>query len=240
MATPINATVLKAFDALDLFSPDRREITADIVASELEMSRATAYRFLVTLEASGILMSVRRGGYALGPRLMRLGRTVEDLAPVQPRVLETLDALRREVGESVMACRFAPRGPICVAVSEAQQPISVNIRVGTQLPMLKTAQGRLWLAAMSPAERTRWASGQGVAAGALSELGDELVRIRSEGHACNLGDNEPDIGAVSVPVLEDDHIALTLSVFGMLSRFDKDMMLRTERLLKQAAARLAT
>ena len=34
MATHINATVLRAFDALELFGPERPEITAGIAAAE--------------------------------------------------------------------------------------------------------------------------------------------------------------------------------------------------------------
>ena len=241
MATPTHATVLKAFDALDLLGLDRPEITSDIVASELEMSHATAHRFLVTLEAAGILTTIRRGAYGPGPRLARLGRMAEDLAPVGPRVQDQLDRLRRELGESTMACRYTARGPICVAVSQAQRPITVNIRTGTTLPMLNTAQGRIWLAHMSAPQRQSWARGQGLEAAELDALEPEIARIREHGCARNLGDNEPDIAAISVPVAgPDGQLALTLSVFGMLSRFGPEFLTRAEAQLKAAAKTLAT
>ncbi|MEC7764893.1 MAG: IclR family transcriptional regulator C-terminal domain-containing protein [Pseudomonadota bacterium] len=218
MATPLNATVLKAFDLLDLFGPDRREITADNAARDLDMTYATAHRFLVTLESSGILSATRRGVYGPGPRLARLGRMAEALSPLPAGLQSALDGLRRDLGESVMACRYTPRGPLCVAVSQAERPISVNIRTGTTLPMLPSAQGRLFLAYMSAAQRTAWAKSQGQS---LDDIAGELDELRRVGCAVNLGDNEPDIAAVSVPVLgADGQVIVTLSVFGMLSRFD--------------------
>nr|WP_139792592.1 IclR family transcriptional regulator C-terminal domain-containing protein [Pseudophaeobacter leonis] len=137
-----------------------------------------------------------------------------------------------------MACRFTPRGPLCVAVSLAQRPISVQIRTGTTLPMMCTAQGRLFLAGMSRRDRLQWATAQGESPEALAALEPVLARMRTEGHALNQGDNEPDIAAVSVPIKGAGRSALTLSVFGTLSRFDPGFIQRAQAVLKAAAAEL--
>ncbi|WP_161492548.1 helix-turn-helix domain-containing protein [Pseudophaeobacter leonis] len=73
MATSLNLSVMKAFDALDLLDETRPELTVELVARELRLSNATAHRFLTTLEVAGVLTVVRRGAYAPGPRLSRLG-----------------------------------------------------------------------------------------------------------------------------------------------------------------------
>lgn len=239
MATQINLSVTRAFDALDLLNDTRRELTAEIAARELSLSGATAHRFLVTLEAAGVLVVVRRGAYAPGPRLARLGRMAEDLAPLPAGLQIVLDRLRQDLDESVMACRYTPRGPMCVAVSPAQRPISVHIRTGTTLPMLQTAQGRLFLAGMAPRDRAHWAAGQGVSPSALAALDAVLARARTQGHALNRGDNEPDIAAVSVPVRAGGRTVLTLSAFGTLGRLDARFATRAETLLKDAASELA-
>ena len=239
MATHINATVLRAFDALELFGPERPEITAGIAAAELELSHATSHRFLATLEAAGVLVAVRRGVFAPGPRLMRLGRMAEELNPLAGNVQDDLDGISRDLGESAMACRLSARGPLCIAVSPADRPISVNIKTGTTLPLLTTAQGKIWLAHMSAPERAALQRRHAFEATDLDELEPELAQIRAEGCARNLGSNEPDIAAIAVPVLTDGGQAvLTLSVFGMLSRFDAGLLQRAEERLKAVAARL--
>lgn len=242
MATPLNLSVLKAFEILDLITPERREISAATVASEMGMNSATAHRFLLTLEAAGALSSGRRGHFTFGPRLETLGRTAEAVNPMAARVQKIIDGISDEVNESVMACRPGRDGPTCVAVRAADRPISVNIKVGTVLPMVPTAQGKLWLAMMSDAERRAWFRNhpeQTLEPEDAAKLDQDLARIRRAGFAVNCGDNEPDIGAVAVPVvLSDGRMHLSLSVFGMLSRFDEALVENAKRLLKQAADRI--
>lgn len=238
MATSLNLSVMKAFDALDLFDETRPELSVEIVARELRMTNATAHRFMTTLEIAGVLTAVRRGVYAPGPRLSRLGRMAEDLSPLPPSLQAVLDRLRQDLGESIMACRFTPRGPLCVAVSLAQRPISVQIRTGTTLPMMCTAQGRLFLAGMPPRDRTQWVTSQGECQKTLTALEPLLTRLQTEGHALNQGDNEPDIAAIAVPITVAGRTVLTLSAFGTLSRFDESFFKRAERVMKLAAADL--
>lgn len=239
MATALNLSVMKAFDALDLLDATRPQLTADIVATELRLTKATAHRFLTTLEIAGVLTAVRRGVYAPGPRLSRLGRMAEDLAPLPPSLQAVLDSARQDLGESVMACRYTPRGPLCVAVSQSQRPISVQIRTGTTLPMMATAQGRLFLAAMSARDRAQWAEAQGESPDNLSALEPVLDSLAVEGVALNRGDNEPDIAAVSVPIKAGARTVMTLSAFGTLGRFDAAFVTRATATLKAAADELA-
>ena len=242
MATPLNSSVLKAFDILDLITPERREISAATVASELGMNAATAHRFLLTLEAAGVLASLRRGSFGFGPRMELLGRTAEAVNPMASRVQAIIDGISREVNESVMACRLGRDGPTCMAVAAAERPISVNIKVGAVLPMVATAQGRLWLAWMSAAERAAWFRAhpdQALGPAEAARLEQDLATIRAEGFAVNRGDNEPDIGAVAVPVLSaDGRMQISLSVFGMLSRFDDALVAKAKTLLQDASRTL--
>lgn len=242
MATPLNSSVLKAFDILDLITPERREISAATVASELGMNTATAHRFLLTLEAAGVLASMRRGSFGFGPRMELLGRMAEAVNPMAARVQAIIEGVSREVNESVMACRLGRDGPTCMAVAAAERPISVNIKVGTVLPMIATAQGRLWLAWMSAAERAAWFRAhpeQALGPAEAARLEHDLATIRAEGFAVNRGDNEPDIAAVAVPVLSaDGRMQMTLSVFGMLSRFDEALVAKAKTLLQEASETL--
>ena len=132
-----------------------------------------------------------------------------------------------------LAGRRGRKGPTCIAVASSNRPITVNINVGTVLPMTVTAQGKLWLAAMDPAERASWLDDRTSA----EMLG--LDAVRAAGYARNRGDNEPYIGALAVPVLHArGGIALTLSVFGMVRRFDDAMIAATLPKLRDIAARL--
>jgi len=243
VSTPLNGSLIKAFEILGLFDEDRPEVSAAAVARQLDLNSSTAHRFLLTLEHVGALTSVRRGVFGLGPRLEQLGRLAERANPVPAFVQPALEAVSRELNESVMACRLNRLGPVCAVVAESGRPVSVVVKTGTLLPFRNTAQGKLWLAFMPEEERaavlqqTSLLSGQSPEKGDCDKFSRELDEIGERGYALNLGENEPDIAAVSVPVRNaEGSMILSLSVFGMLSRFDKAFVERaTGRLMDVSA-----
>lgn len=245
MSTPLNGSLIKAFDILGLFTEERTELSATVVARQLGLNTSTAHRFMLTLEHVGALTSLRRGYFSLGPRLEELGRVAERTNPLPDFVRDVLETVSSQLNESVMACRLNRFGPVCVAVAESERPISVVVRTGTILPFRHTAQGKLWLAHLSGEDREAFLqqgavlAGQPVAENDPSRLAQELDEIKRDGVAMNLGENEPDIAAVSVPVKNrEGDMILSLSVFGMLSRFDKPFVDRARLSLSHAAAEI--
>lgn len=233
MSTPLNGSILKAFSILRLLTKERPEISAKAVAAELGMTHATAHRLLLTLEEAGAVVSYRRGFFSLGPVIEELGVVAKASNRMAGRISSIIEELAHELNESVMVCRLGRHGPACLAVASSSRSISVNISVGTVLPMTASAQGKLWLAAMEPAQRAQW-----LQAGQTSEsLG--LDQIRDCGYARNRGENEPDIGALSVPVENaSGEVVYTLSTFGMIHRFDDEMVARNLPILLAMAQRI--
>lgn len=69
----------------------------------------------------------------------------------------------------------------------------------------------------------------------------KLTKIREQGYALNKGENEPSLGAVSVPVESKERgVLLTLSTFGMLSRFNDEFVEKAVARLKRAAIEIQT
>lgn len=231
MGTPLNASILKGFQILDMISVQRPEITAAAVAEELGLNIATAHRFLLTLERVGALQSFRRGQYTLGEGIERLGRIVQDINPMAEKVQPLIGRLSRRLDESVMACRLGRSGPVCIAVATAARPIAVNISVGSVLGM-DTAQGRLWMAQMDQRGRDSWLVGMRNPPSAA-----HLDEIRLQDHAHNRGETEAGVGAVCVPLRNrSGEMVLTLSVFGMINRFDEPHMEACLKELRKTAA----
>ncbi len=245
MATPLNASILKSFEILGLFSQQRSEITTATVVDNTSMNNATAHRFLLSLLAAGALHSTRRGVFTLGPAMAELGQLAGNSNPLPDLVKAELPSLSQALNESVMACRLSAQGPVCIAVANCERPISVNIRVGTTLPLLGTAQGKLWLASMEPDARRQKLkslasnSSQRLGGKQLKSLEQELLSISKHGYATNLGENEPDIAAVCMPVHDSGGtMLLSLSVFGMKSRFNEKLIARARRELKAVVSRV--
>ncbi|MCJ8309769.1 MAG: IclR family transcriptional regulator [Rhizobiaceae bacterium] len=243
MATPLNGSIVHGFEILQLFSDARREVDTALVCKKLSMNNATAHRLLMTLEHVGALRRIRRGVFVLGSEMERLGGLAERHNPIAKIIEPDLQALGTRLNESVMACRFSHHGPTCIAVATSSRAISVNIEVGTLLPLVRSAQGKLWLAHMTEAERNKCLATMEVSNATPIDrvkLDQELKEILADGYAVNLGDNEPDIAAVSVPVFgHAGRVVLTLSVFGMLSRFDPSFVERARSELGTVAAQVS-
>ena len=245
MATPLNNSVIKAFRIMSLFMNGQREISTAIVVDQLGISQATAHRFLVSLEHAGAIRRTKRGYYALGTLIEELGWLAEENESLSQFLQPVLDDMSKELNESTMACRLTRHGPVCVAVANSKRTITVNIRVGTLLPLDSTAQGKLWLAEMPPGERkSRLAipsiAGTKTSMTVTDEMESELEKVLAQGYALNLGGNEPDIAAVAVPVRNPDgKMVLTMSAFGMLSCFDQQFINRALQRLFSATDQIS-
>ncbi|SFR08765.1 transcriptional regulator, IclR family [Poseidonocella sedimentorum] len=236
MSTALNGSLIKALEILDLYGPGRPELTAKQVADSLGMSVATAHRFLLTLEHTGLLISTRRGLFELGQKLEDLGRLAFELSPLPRIARPEVQALSQTLNDSVMACRLGRRGPTCVVAANSRRAVRVSAEVGTVLPLATTAQGKLFLAYMSEADRAARLAQEGEAAAHQTDF----AAIRAAGHATNFGENEPEIGAIAAPVLTPDNRAvLTVSVFGILSQIAGDRSDGIVTELRATAARIA-
>lgn len=240
MSTLQNGSLIKAFALLDLISDQRPEITATIVGQALQMSPATAYRYLTTLEALGVLSAHHRGVFRLGHRIVQLGQIAERTNPLKKIVVPIVEQLSLRLGDSVMAGRPTQSNIVCIATASAPRPISVHVQIGRQLDLATSAQGKVVLALLPAPDLQRWLDGDAPAALDREAFCRELEAVRAQGYARNRGETEPDIGAVAVPVLNaEGQVELTLSVFGMISRFSDDRVPEQVAALQSSARQIA-
>ena len=242
MSTALNGSLIKALEILDLFSKERSVLSAKTVAESLNMSTATAHRFLLTLEHVGYVVSPSRGQFTLGQRLEDLGRLAFEISPLPSLARPVVETISRDLNESAMACRLGRQGPLCVASANSQRSIRVSVDVGATLPAATTAQGKLFLADMGREERHARvkaeveASGEDFTQDLLRKIDGEAERVADQGFATNFGENEAEIAAVAVPVRgPDGSLVLTLSVFGITSAFDDALLQRAKSALSKGA-----
>ncbi len=76
--TNFSGTVLKALDILACLADYQRPLSAQQVATVCGISRPTAYRLLATLISRGFVRADANYNYALGTKLISLGRVVLD------------------------------------------------------------------------------------------------------------------------------------------------------------------
>src|SRR5262249_23576221 len=60
-----------------------------------------------------------------------------------------LPSLRDEINETVLFALWSAQGPIVFNLEQSSRPVYMNIRVGSILPLISTATGRVFAAYMS-------------------------------------------------------------------------------------------
>lgn len=139
--------MIRAFDA------EHPELTLSEAAERTGMSRASARRFLLTLQELGYVHATGRA-FRLGPKVLTLGyaylsgQSLRDVA--EPR----LRALSEQLGESVSLSVLDEESVVYIARVAASRIMTIGISVGTRLPATTTSMGRVLLSGLDEAALT--------------------------------------------------------------------------------------
>ena len=205
-------SVIRAFDA------EHAELTLSDVARRAGITRAAARRFLLTLESLGYVASDARA-FRLTPRVLELGFSYLSSLSLPDIVQPHLEALSREVDESVSAAVLDGADVVYIARVPTRRIMSVRITIGTRFPAFATSLGRVLLAGLPDG-----AADAALAASDLphltdrtltdrSALHDELVRVREQGWSLVDGELEPGLRSIAAPLHgRDGRVVAALNV----------------------------
>lgn len=199
--------VIRAFDA------ENPALTLSEVARRTGLTRAATRRFLMTLETLGYVRSDARV-FTLTPRVLELGFSYLSALSLPEIVQPHLEALSREVGESVSAAVLDGTDIVYVARVPTGRIMSVRITIGTRFPAFATSMGRVLLAGLPDA-----AADAALAASAPSSFTDrtltdpsilraELDRVRAQGWSLVDGELESGLRSIAAPLHGRDGVVL--------------------------------
>jgi len=198
----IAADVLKALAAKGGMLPLKE------LAAATRMPRGKVHRYLASLRSAGLVaQNPETGQYYIASGAVMIGLVgLGRISPVR-QLQEALPPLRDRINETVTAAIWGERGPIIIAIEESDHLVSMNIRIGSVLPVLTTAIGQLFLAYLPPAmtrqfiaaERRKASPGAVPSEQELEAL-LENVRVRQLSQA--RGVLIPGVDALAAPVFD--------------------------------------
>src|SRR5215213_3473509 len=131
----------KAVAVLSALEGGPRSLPGLVTATGL--SRPTAHRLAVALEAHGLVRRDDAGRFALGLRLATLGRAAAEGVPLTAAARPALEALRDETGESAQLYVRAGDRRVCVASLESPHGLRTTVPLGASLPLARGSAGRI-------------------------------------------------------------------------------------------------
>jgi DNA-binding IclR family transcriptional regulator len=175
------------------------------------ISRPTAHRLAVALEAHGMLRRDGEGRFTLGPRALALGQAAAATYPLRDAALPALRELRDTTGESVQLYVRDGDRRVCVASLESPHGLRTIVAAGASLPL-----------------------DVGSAGAVLREDPDALAR----GWAESVAQREAGVASVSAPVRRGDQVVAAVGVSGPIERLTREPGERYATAVTAAARRI--
>ena len=174
------------------------------------LARAKVHRYLTSLRNAGLVsQNLETSHYQIGPEAVAIG--LVGLRRVNPvaEICNTLPALRDQINQTVTVAVWSEVGPVIAAMQESDNWITMNIRVGSRLPILTTAIGRTFLAHLPEglvrplvASEREEAQSRGNSVPSAAEINELTREIRSRRLSRAPSALLPGVDAIAAPVFD--------------------------------------
>ena len=191
---------------LHLFSEAPRGLTAKQVASLSRLPVSTVHRFLANLVTAGFLNRDGEGTHSLGIACFSIGQAAVGQLDIRRLSLPYLRELNQQTRETIHLTVRHGLSAVYVEKLDSPEPLRIHSRIGAAVPLYCTAVGKVMLAYMPEDEQQRILPDLNLqrqtsnSVGNLQELKTELYRVRKNGYACDLEENERHIRCVAAPI----------------------------------------
>jgi DNA-binding IclR family transcriptional regulator len=212
--------LMRGFAILEALTGERREATLSEIASELGVTRSSAYRLLYTLQHLGyVAHDPRTKTYTLGSQVLHLGYgylASRDLVEV---AMPHLVRLRDRTGWSAHLGELHGRQIVYLARVPTRRSIASTVHVGTRLAAHTTTMGRVLLSGLASEDvrelyrddASRHYNGRQQVV--LSELVAQLAEDRANGFVIQNSGHEPGIASIAAPIRDvTGHIVAAINI----------------------------
>ena len=234
-------TAGRAIALLRLIATANHPLGLAEIARMMVVNKSAAYRLLNELEAHSIVVREPNGRrYVPGSGLIALAAMVIrrfDLRTAARPIMEKLSA--GETAETVTLHIRHLRQRICIESVEGHLPIRRVVPIGETLPLYAGPTGKVMLAFLTPTEAhpiLEWAVTEGQNHDMLLEL---LTKGRSQGYLALVGDREPGVGGLSVPIFSTSGLAGAITVSGPAERWSTIAMVAAAPFVRTECAALS-
>jgi IclR family pca regulon transcriptional regulator len=193
-------SIIKCFDA------ENPAMTLSQIAERVDLSRAAARRFLLTLENLGYV-SLEGRNFQLTAKVLDLGYGYLSSLSLPEIAQPHLETLASRVHESASASVLDGTDIVYVARVPIRRIMSVKINIGTRMPAHATSMGRVLLSGLSSPELKALISNFDLpkytknTITSKSVLLQEINKVRIQGWSINDQELEYGLRSIAVPIL---------------------------------------
>lgn len=240
-------TVERAASILTCFSAETPRLSLAALAETLQLNQSTAYRYISTLEAAGLLeRDGQRSGYRLGPRVIELSNVALNHNEVRKHGLDETDRLRDELNVLVSLAVLFEGDVLHIAHSVPDNWPRWHTTVGRRAVAHCTSLGKVllayqpWPQVVSMIETYGWRPYTPHSIKEFSRLQQELVRIRECGFAVDHEERNVGTICIGAPIYNfAGQVVAALSISGKLEKLPHGSWIETAPQVCEAANRIS-
>lgn len=255
-ATEEEARSLRALLVLEFLSRVQHPQTLAQMAQRLHMPKTTLMRLLAAMEGAGFVIQMpAEGGYLPGPRAAAVAMQTLRSPPLLRECRNILGRLVAALGETCNLTTMDGDQVLYVERVETDEPLRLHLSPGARVPLYCTASGKLFLAAMSRAERQQTLRRLTLRSHTprtltdLTVLEGELDRLGAQGIGIDNEEFVRGMTAVAVPVralpqgddggVQEGTVVAAIACHAPTARVPLDALMRAIPTLREASLDMA-
>lgn len=235
-------SVKKAFEILEAISLSRKGAGVNKIARDLKMAKSTVHGITSILEDLGAIMRdplTKR--YTLGLTLFELGRLAYSQIDLKDLARPIMEELMEKTQESVFLGVLNGERVTILDIVESRQDLKITSPIGTTIPLLAGATGKVFLARMEEEKVKEIIRKKGFTRYTENTIIDpekylqEIRSVREKGYATDYEEYILGVQAVVSPIKGEVHLMSALWVVGFRTSLNGDKMRALIEMTKEAA-----
>ena len=235
-------SVKKAFEILKAISLSRKGAGVNKIARDLKMAKSTVHGITSILEGIGAIMRdplTKR--YTLGLTLFELGRLAYSQIDLKDLARPIMEELMEKTQESVFLGVLNGERVTILDIVESRQDLKITSPIGTTIPLLAGATGKVFLACMEEERIKEIIRKKGFIRYTENTITDsekylqEIRRVKEKGYATDYEEYILGVRAVVSPIKGEGHLVSALWVVGFRTSLNGDKMSVLIEMTKEAA-----
>jgi DNA-binding IclR family transcriptional regulator len=200
------------------------------IAGAAKMSPAKVHRYLASLAREGIIEQNQTDSrYDFGGAAREIGQAALARLDIVRIGTVVLADLQEQLRETVMLGVWGNGGVIVVYSLTAPKPIAIHIRVGSLLPILTSATGKIFAAYMPRGQTSDWLEKERIENRKLGlptpchqrdAIEDMLEKVKQDGFSVATGEVMAGIHALAVPVFANHDLLAAITTVGPAGSLD--------------------
>ena len=199
-------TFAKGLEVIKAFNDETPNLTITGLAEKLEISRASARRFLLTLTKLGYVHQ-QNSQFSLSAKTLDLGYSYLVSLNFMERVNPIIEFVARDLNESCSVTVLEGRDVVYIGRASRSKLLSMDLQIGARLPAYVTSTGRVLLSSLSDDKLMEF-FGREVCekytkyTKTASQICEEIKLIRKQGYSLVNQELELGMCSLAVPVYD--------------------------------------